>query len=190
MSAAAAAVLTLGVAWAVDRYWGEPPARWHPVVAMGHQEALAALAPSWVLGADGVALLQAHAEPQAAAAAASMQDRLQAWKAAQDRSLVRAGWTLRPSPLHFGLARPPGPLRSARELEPWHALLREHGIKLRDGASFGLPGWVRLAVRPLADVARLVALTHGFAPGLAQAACAPGRFEPLAPEPAVRRAAP
>ncbi|MES2886850.1 MAG: adenosylcobinamide-phosphate synthase CbiB [Pseudomonadota bacterium] len=27
--------LAAPVAWAVDRWWGEPPARWHPVVGMG-----------------------------------------------------------------------------------------------------------------------------------------------------------
>lgn len=30
------AVLTMLVALAVDRWWGEPPVRWHPVVWMGH----------------------------------------------------------------------------------------------------------------------------------------------------------
>ena len=28
------------------------------------------------------------------------------------------------------------------------ATLRQHGIKLRDATSLGLPGWVRLGVRP------------------------------------------
>lgn len=30
-----AALLALWIAFAVDRWWGEPPARWHPVVSMG-----------------------------------------------------------------------------------------------------------------------------------------------------------
>ena len=33
------------VAWGVDRLWGEPPARWHPVVGMGHW--LGAVAAPW-----------------------------------------------------------------------------------------------------------------------------------------------
>ncbi|MES2886851.1 MAG: aminotransferase class I/II-fold pyridoxal phosphate-dependent enzyme [Pseudomonadota bacterium] len=132
------------------------PAAWQ-------SDALARRAPSWVQGADGVALLSAHAQ---APALHSLQQRhadLQACKAAQDIALQSAGWHLTPSPLHFGLAMPPEALRPPVPAERWHTHLRAHGIKLRRGDSFGLPGWVRLCVRPPADVAKLIQLTHPMA---------------------------
>jgi len=135
------------------------PARKHGAL---HERALAALAPSWVLGADGVAMLHAHVLPQALAHVLSAQSELHCWKASQDDALRRAGWTLRGSPLHFGLARPPWPRPHASQARPWHEHLRRHGIKLRDAASFGLPDAVRLSVRPAKDVLRLIALTRDF----------------------------
>lgn len=127
-----------------------------------NERTLAALAPSWVLGADGVAMLNAHVSPTALAHLLSAQSELRSWKAAQDEALRRAGWQLRASRLHFGLARPPWPLRDALPARHWHEHLRQHGIKLRDAASFGLPDWVRLSARPPKDAARLIALTRDF----------------------------
>lgn len=127
-----------------------------------NERTLAALAPSWVLGADGVAMLHAHVLPQALTHLLAAQSELRSWKAAQDEALRRAGWQLRASRLHFGLARPPWPLRDALPARHWHEHLRRHGIKLRDAASFGLPDWVRLSARPPKDAARLIALTRDF----------------------------
>ena len=127
--------------------------------AMLNEHAFAAVAPSWVLGAYGVAMLHAHVLPQAVTHLMSAQSALQSWKASQDDALRRGGWTLRESALHFGLARPPWP-GEASQPRPWHEHLRRHGIKLRDAASFGLPEWVRLSVRPPKDVSRLIALTQ------------------------------
>lgn len=133
------------------------------VPAAWQADTLAQHAPSWVLGADGVALLSAHAQ---APALTSLQQRhadLQAFKSAQDTALQAAGWQQVPSPLHFGLAAPPDILRWPLRAEQWHAHLRAHGIKLRRGDSFGLPGWVRLCVRRPAEVAELIQLTHPMA---------------------------
>lgn len=127
-----------------------------------NQRTLAALAPSWVLGAYGVAMLHAHVLPQALTHLLATQSELRSWKVSQDNALRRAGWQLRASRLHFGLARPPWPVRDALPLRHWHEHLRRHGIKLRDAASFGLPDWVRLSARPPKDVARLIALTRDF----------------------------
>lgn len=127
-----------------------------------NERTLAALAPSWVLGADGVAMLNAHVSPQALGHLLSVQPGLQSWTAAQNDALRRAGWQLRASRLHFGIARPPWPAGDALPARHWHEHLRRHGIKLRDAASFGLPEWVRLSVRPPKDVARLIALTRDF----------------------------
>lgn len=126
------------------------------------ERSLAALAPSWVLGADGVAMLHAHVLPQTPTHLLGVQPQLQSWRASQDDALREAGWELRASHLHFGLARPPWPAREALLLRRWHEHLRGHGIKLRDSASFGLPDWVRLSTRPPKDVLRLIALTRDF----------------------------
>lgn len=126
------------------------------------ERSLAALAPSWVLGADGVAMLQAHVLPQALTHLLEVQPELQSWKVSQEDALREAGWQLRASRQHFGLARPPWPAREALPLRRWHEHLRGHGIKLRDSASFGSPDWVRLSTRPPKDVLRLIALTRDF----------------------------
>jgi histidinol-phosphate aminotransferase len=125
-------------------------------------ETLTSLAPSWVLGADGVALLQAHLCPDAFVFLRETAPTLRAWKKGQDRSLTKAGWHPESSPLHYGLWRPPV---EPRLHSRWHAYLREAGIKLRDATSFGRPGWLRLVSRPPSDVEKLVALTERFRDG-------------------------
>jgi histidinol-phosphate aminotransferase len=102
----------------------------------------ARLAPSWVLGAHGVALLQAWCDPQVQAWLQASKTRLRAWKRQQLALLRELGCAVRPGRANFMACRPPG------ELPPLLARLRGEGIKLRDCASFGLPGWVRLSVQP------------------------------------------
>ncbi len=103
-------------------------------------------APSWVLGAHGVALLSAWATLSAQAWLAGSMVALAAWKQRQVAWCESAGWRCEPSLANFFCARPPvdGPRGVARLL----SALRERGIKLRDCASFGLPGLVRLSVLP------------------------------------------
>jgi histidinol-phosphate aminotransferase len=120
---------------------------------------LARQAPSWVLGADGVALLSAHTRPQARTFLLRTAAELKRWKRHQDHHLQEAGWQPQQSPLHFGLWRPPVP-RVAQLT--WHAHLRRKGIKLRDATSFGRPGWVRLVSRPPEDVEALIAFTNRY----------------------------
>lgn len=128
---------------------------------------LEALAPSWVLGAEGVALLMAHQQPEAWAHLREVQPALQRCKTQQDSALRAAGWQLQASPLHFGLACPPDPLGTSPALaRRWHAQLRVHGIKLRQADSFGRPGWVRLCARPPNQTDELLEHTGRF---LAQA---------------------
>jgi histidinol-phosphate aminotransferase len=100
---------------------------------------LDALAPSWVLGAHGVALLMAWTQADTQAWLHSSLPTLRDWKARQIGMLQTLGWTCLPSEANFFCAQPPQPL----DLSAWRA---DHGIKLRDCASFGLPGWVRLGV--------------------------------------------
>lgn len=115
--------------------------------------ALEALASSWPLGAHGVALLQAWVQPDVQGWLAESLHTLRRWKARQIDLLGTLGWTCLPSDANFFCTQPAwlaaAPADGACatwtvELER----LRAAGIKLRDTASFGLPGHVRLSVQP------------------------------------------
>ncbi|MBK6999995.1 MAG: aminotransferase class I/II-fold pyridoxal phosphate-dependent enzyme [Rhodoferax sp.] len=111
-------------------------------------EALEALAPSWPLGAHGVALLQSWVQPGVQAWLEQSRITLRQWKARQLERLGLRGWNCLPSETNFFCAQPPLPQDIAMAMPQWlDALRTQHGIKLRDATSFGLPGWVRLAVR-------------------------------------------
>ena len=111
-------------------------------VANGSAAALRALSPSWPLGADGVALLQAWAQADAQDWLAQSLVTLRHWKAAQLQLCADLGWAVLPGSLaNFFTARPP-----VRDLPALLLALRTRGIKLRDCASFGLTGHVRLGV--------------------------------------------
>ena len=117
---------------------------------------LESLAPSWPLGADGMALLAGHTQREALRFLDDTGPKLREWKAVQDRRLIDAGWRPQVSEMHFGLWQPPVP----RVAQPaWHAQLRLSGIKVRDAQSFGRPGWVRLVTRMPQQVEQLIATT-------------------------------
>jgi histidinol-phosphate aminotransferase len=115
---------------------------------LGLRPLIASLAPSWVLSAEGVAMLQALPLPETQAGLAEARPVLAAWAAAQRRMLDGFGWQQRESVTPFWLARPPWP---DDQLPRRLARLRGQGIKLRDAASFGLPGWLRLSAQPPAS---------------------------------------
>lgn len=122
-----------------------------PEGAQGAVAALQALAPSWVVGAHGVALLEAWTTPQVQQWIADSRARLAQWKKAQIALCTALGWQAVPASLaNYFVAR--WPAREAARMDARLAWLRrEHGIKLRDTASFGLPGAVRLGVLPPAS---------------------------------------
>ncbi len=100
-----------------------------------------ALAPSWVLSAEGVAMLTHWRDAATADWLADARAQLREWSAAQRRMLEALDWAQQqPSCTPFWLARPPRPDIALR--------LRERGIRVRDAASFGLPGWVRVSAQP------------------------------------------
>lgn len=112
------------------------------------------LAPSWPLGAHGVALLQSWASLDTHTWLHDCRATLRQWKRRQQAALQAAGWQVVPSLANFFVATPPLDLG-----EDGLAELRRHGIKLRDCASFGLPGRVRMAVvAPAVQDALLAAL--------------------------------
>ena len=113
------------------------------------------MAPSWVLGAHGVAMLSAWAQADTQAWVTESLCTMRQWKQHQVGVLENAGWTVMPSNANFFCARPPAVL----DLPTLLATLRTHGIKLRDATSFGLPGWVRLGVLPVPAVTDLLQVT-------------------------------
>jgi histidinol-phosphate aminotransferase len=112
-----------------------------PVDGAQHVPALDAMAPSWVVGVHGVAMLEAWCEPSTQAWLAACKPQLRAWKSTQAALCKRFGWTVLPSTANYFTCRAPG---TVERLEA----LRESGVALRDCASFGLPGHVRLGVLP------------------------------------------
>ncbi len=105
---------------------------------------LEAMAPSWVLGAHGAAMLACWTQPDTQAWLQTSLATLAGWKQRQTDLLHNAGWTVQRSDTPFFCARPPAAVEAVRLC----VTLRSHGIKLRDATSFGLPGWVRLGVLP------------------------------------------
>lgn len=121
-----------------------------PACAIGRPDSLSArllamlqaLAPSWVVGVHGVAMLQAWCQADTQAwLAASHQDLID-WKARQQALCDRLGWAWQVSNTNYFMAQP-GP--DGAGLPDWRA---RRGIKLRDAGSFGLPGWLRMGVLP------------------------------------------
>ncbi|KWT89405.1 MULTISPECIES: aminotransferase class I/II-fold pyridoxal phosphate-dependent enzyme [unclassified Variovorax] len=120
-----------------------------PRDAAGMAERLGRLAPSWPLGAHGVALLEAWTLAETQAWLATSRDRLRGWKHEQQALCAALGWSVLPSIANYFCARLDVPYAQRS------AALREAGIQLRDARSFGLPGHVRLAVLPPASQAAL-----------------------------------
>ena len=125
-----------------------------PIHAQDAAAQLDALAPSWVVGAHGEAMLQAWTQPATQQWLAQSLAQLRQWKERQQHLLQSCGWECQPSDANFFCARPPAALDLAA--------LRAAGIKLRDATSFGLPGWYRLGtLAPQAQDALLLALNSG-----------------------------
>lgn len=118
---------------------------------------LARLAPSWVLSAEGVALLQEAWHPETGDALRRHRETLRAWRASQHDALHLSGWVAQPSVCSFALWRPPCGTHIPTLLQT----LRSHSIQLRNATSMGAPGWVRLSVQhPDSRDALLQALTE------------------------------
>lgn len=110
---------------------------------------LRSLAPSWVVGSHGVAMLQAWMTDEAQQWLAQSLTLLRDWKLQQLAMCVRLGWqVVHGHQANYFVARLPIKETSMAECL---SALRVHGIKLRDCASFSLPGHVRLGVLPPAS---------------------------------------
>lgn len=107
---------------------------------------LANFAPSWILGADGECLLTNVATPPMQAWLNTVRQVLRNWRDHLEVTLSSNGWQLQPTSTHFMLAKPPGSPDYIDDI--LENLRQNHAIKLRNAASFGLPGWVRLRCMP------------------------------------------
>jgi histidinol-phosphate aminotransferase len=112
-----------------------------PLSAEAAAQELEALAPSWPLGAHGVALLQAWCEAPVQQWLEASRATLREWKARQQGLCRELGWEIHMGHANFFVAEAPGLIAAL-------PALRARGIRLRDCASFGLPGQVRLSVQP------------------------------------------
>ncbi|WP_235504208.1 aminotransferase class I/II-fold pyridoxal phosphate-dependent enzyme [Acidovorax sp. Leaf84] len=111
----------------------------------GRIAALQGLAPSWPVGAHGVAMLAAWAQPAVQQWLQHSLDTLRGWKSAQQALCTALGWRVVAGSLaNYVVAQ--WPFAHAEQTERVLHGLRAHGIKLRDCSSFGLPGHVRLGV--------------------------------------------
>ena len=117
-----------------------------PEGAEGAVRGLDALAASWPLGAHGEAMLQAWCDPHTQAWLAGSLQTLRGWRDRQLALCESMGWTPRPGGANFHTALPVVTGRRDQDIARVLHGLRTHGVKLRDCASFGLPGHVRLGV--------------------------------------------
>ena len=104
--------------------------------------ALTGLAPSWPVGAHGVALLQVWMQATVQQWLVHSLRTLSDWKARQLALCTDLGWAVHAGSLaNYFCAQP-----ATTTLQSDLVALRSSGIKLRDATSFGLPGTVRLGV--------------------------------------------
>ena len=121
----------------------------YAIAPVGSEElvgALDQLCPSWPIGAHGVAMLQAWTRPDVQAWLTGSLATLRDWKARQIALCESWGWRCLPSNANFFCAH--AALPTTLTLQQALNELRAQGIKLRDTASFGLPGHVRISVQP------------------------------------------
>ena len=121
-----------------------------PVGSEADVTSLESLAASWPIGAHGEAMLQAWTHADVQLWLAHSRTTLAMWATALRKMLCRHGWTCQPSDTPYLCAQPP----LALDL----TVLRLGDIKLRDAASFGLPGWYRLSAQAPAALAALDAV--------------------------------
>ena len=110
-----------------------------PADAQSHVVELEQLAPSWPVGVHGEAMLLSWTQTQTQAWITDSRQSLAQWMIDLLHLLDRLDWQCQPSNAHFLCARP------NENVEPTE--LRSYGVKLRDSASFGLPGWWRLSAQ-------------------------------------------
>ncbi|MFC5606646.1 aminotransferase class I/II-fold pyridoxal phosphate-dependent enzyme [Variovorax soli] len=110
-------------------------------------QTLDALMPSWPIGGHGVAMLESWTEPEVRQWLHDCLPVLREWKRRQQLLCESLGWRCLRSDASFFCAEP----RTSDLPELLRHLRAAHGIKLRDTASMGLPGHVRMNALPPAS---------------------------------------
>jgi histidinol-phosphate aminotransferase len=122
------------------------------LIAPRDEPALTSLAPSWVIGRDAVALLEASVKPAAERWLKENRPQLHRWRRGLAKGLQDLGVRVQESPASFLLAE----VGKATRLT---AALRQRGLRVRDATSFGLNRHIRLSAQaPAARRALLGAL--------------------------------
>ena len=133
--------------WSPNKALGMTGVRAAYVIAPSNAQdavrALLRLSASWPVGSHGVAMLSAWTQPDVQAWLRESLGTLRDWKASQMAMCSEIGWHVWPSDANFHVAQP-----MVDDFAGLLTHLRAEGIKLRDCASFGLPGHVRLGVLP------------------------------------------
>jgi histidinol-phosphate aminotransferase len=111
------------------------------LITPGIDRRLANCAPSWVIGRDAVAFLEAACEPRARDWLAQGIPQLKRWRARITYSLQQLGVSVRESPATFLLAKVGDATRITSQL-------RDRDVRVRDCSSFGLQQWIRLSAQP------------------------------------------
>ena len=109
---------------------------------------LEARAPSWILSAEGVELLTEFVEPPTWAWFEATRPVVVELRRELAALLRARGWEVREGEANFLVAAPPPP-HAATGIA---LALRDRGIRVRDAANMGLPGWLRLAARPRSEL--------------------------------------
>jgi histidinol-phosphate aminotransferase len=115
---------------------------------------IARAAPSWVIGCDAVAMLEAAMQPHARDWLAQARPEWLRWRARLARGLQQLGVAVRESPATFLLANVGNAARVS-------AHLRRHDVRVRDCSSFGLRQWIRLSAQPPAAQKALLTALKG-----------------------------
>jgi histidinol-phosphate aminotransferase len=105
-------------------------------------EHLASAAPSWVIGRDAVAFLEAACQRPARQWLARGLPQIARWRKRLAGSLGQLDVPVRESPATFLLAR----VGDAKRIT---AHMRSRDVRVRNGSSFGLRQWIRLSAQPV-----------------------------------------
>jgi len=120
------------------------------------------LAPSWVLSAEGVSLLTQWPSAAVQDWLARAHDTLREGLRRQQAALAERAWVHQATCTNFVVSR--HPWLGEADLHDLNTFLRAQGLKWRDAANLGLPGWVRWRVhQPQAQAALLKVLDQWMA---------------------------
>jgi histidinol-phosphate aminotransferase len=111
-------------------------------------------APSWVIGRDAVAMLEAAIQPRAREWLAQGRPKWLRWRARLAQGLTQLGVAVRESPATFLLA-------NVGDAGRVSAHLRRRDVRVRDCSSFGLRQWIRLSAQPPAAQKALLTALNG-----------------------------